>query len=86
MLEDYQKSHEFRAPCCLCASLDGAEYTESAIGIVEEAHPGSGENGSFMNGQYVALCSARRCGYIREWYIGYLNPSLDAHHFDPSLP
>lgn len=60
MLEAYQRSHEFRAPCCLCAFIDDGEYTESEIGIVEAVHP------TILTGQYVALCARRRCGYFGE--------------------
>ncbi|KAF6760400.1 hypothetical protein DFP72DRAFT_843308 [Ephemerocybe angulata] len=34
-LENHRRTHEFHAPCCLCAFLDGEEYTESVIGVVE---------------------------------------------------
>lgn len=65
MLEDYQMTHHFLSPCCLCAFLDAKDYVEASIGIIQEARPDSGEATSFLNGQYVAICAKRRCGYIR---------------------
>ena len=51
--------------------MDDLEYTESAIGIVEEARPDSanGEAQLLLNGQYVAVCAKQRCGYTRESYL-----------------
>ncbi|KAH6897575.1 hypothetical protein BKA70DRAFT_1438178 [Coprinopsis sp. MPI-PUGE-AT-0042] len=60
-LESHRRTHYFYAPCCLCA-LDWDEfYVESRIGIVQVP---SGSHGSFMNGEYVAECALRRCGYF----------------------
>ncbi|KAJ3549641.1 hypothetical protein NMY22_g799 [Coprinellus aureogranulatus] len=66
MLQEHQQSHDFRPPCCLCSFLDDVDYTESVIGIVDTGSNTSaaGESNSTMNGQYVALCSRRRCGYV----------------------
>ena len=67
MLESCRRTHYFRAPSCLCAFLDNANYTESVIGIVEAARgpDDSGIYGPILNGQYVAVCERRRCGYSR---------------------
>jgi hypothetical protein len=55
-LQEFRKSHEFRAPCCLCAcQAIGGGYTESAVYIAEE-----GPN----FGKYVAGCASRQCGYL----------------------
>ncbi|KAH6869034.1 hypothetical protein BKA70DRAFT_1452232 [Coprinopsis sp. MPI-PUGE-AT-0042] len=54
-LEDYRRDHEFQAPTCLCALIDGVPYTETRIGLVER-----GEH----RGAYAAECAAKRCGYI----------------------
>ncbi|KAH6883753.1 hypothetical protein BKA70DRAFT_1238182 [Coprinopsis sp. MPI-PUGE-AT-0042] len=39
-LEEYWRYHEFQAPLCLCAHIDGTPYTKSRIKLVE-----SGERG-----------------------------------------
>ncbi|KAH6905397.1 hypothetical protein BKA70DRAFT_1225772 [Coprinopsis sp. MPI-PUGE-AT-0042] len=54
-LEDYRRYHEFQAPTCLCALIDGVPYTETCIGLVER-----GEH----RGAYAAECAEKRCGYI----------------------
>jgi hypothetical protein len=44
-------THEFKAPCCLCAcQAIGGGYTESAIYIA--------------NSEYVAGCASGSCGYL----------------------
>ncbi|KAH6867823.1 hypothetical protein BKA70DRAFT_1242914 [Coprinopsis sp. MPI-PUGE-AT-0042] len=53
-LEEYRRYYEFKAPSCLCALIDGVDYTESRIGVVY-----GGERG----GTYAAECAQRRCGY-----------------------
>ncbi|KAH6913098.1 hypothetical protein BKA70DRAFT_1218101 [Coprinopsis sp. MPI-PUGE-AT-0042] len=60
-LESYRRTHHFLAPCCLCAAQLDEDYTESRIGMV---HVPSGEHGSFLNGEYIAECAQRRCGYF----------------------
>jgi hypothetical protein len=57
-LEEYRRSHEFLAPCCLCAFTDGVEYQETTIGIVA-----LGAASDPQHGTYVAHCSNQRCGY-----------------------
>ncbi|TEB15351.1 hypothetical protein FA13DRAFT_1721217 [Coprinellus micaceus] len=94
MLEAYQKSHEFRAPCCLCAFIEGKAYSKSEIGIVD------GGRATVLTGQYVALCSSRRCGYFvcLEWFYtmdglmlqtcrkrDHPLPSKESAHFSDSL-
>lgn len=70
MLEEHQRTHHFWAPCCFCTFLgeEGGRYTESVIGVVEDARLASGEvqPECYLNGQYVALCAERRCGYFRQ--------------------
>ncbi|TEB19267.1 hypothetical protein FA13DRAFT_1719021 [Coprinellus micaceus] len=65
MLESYRRTHMFQAPSCLCAFLDKVDYTESVIGIIEVATGGNADENhdSILNGQYVAVCERRRCGY-----------------------
>ncbi|TEB24924.1 hypothetical protein FA13DRAFT_1714230 [Coprinellus micaceus] len=48
MLESYRRTHHFRAPSCLF---------EVARGDAD------GNHDSILNGQYVAVCERRRCGY-----------------------
>jgi hypothetical protein len=55
-LLDYRLDHDFKAPCCLCASnARGISFTESAIYI---ALSGPYEE------EYVAGCAADHCGYL----------------------
>lgn len=72
-LEAHRRTHEFRSPCCLCAA-DGthpsgfdSSYIESQIGLVR-THPDhlrQTEYGRYnLNGEYVAVCAQRRCGYL----------------------
>ncbi|KAF6740855.1 hypothetical protein DFP72DRAFT_864736 [Ephemerocybe angulata] len=66
-LQDHRRTHSFRAPCCLCAYLDGEEYTEAAISIVETIPMPDDDpdrNRTTMNGEYVATCATDRCGYF----------------------
>lgn len=52
----YRSSHDFRAPCCLCASeAFRNDYTESAIYV-----PQTGQ----YQGEYVVGCAYNRCGYV----------------------
>lgn len=68
MLESFRRTHDFRAPSCLCAFLDEKEYTESLIGMAAGASGTS--NGlaadTSLSGEYVAVCARQRCGYTRE--------------------
>jgi hypothetical protein len=55
-LPDHQITHEFRAPCCLCAcNFVGTRYIESAIYLAND--------GPYI-GEYVAGCASDTCGYI----------------------
>ncbi|KAF6742417.1 hypothetical protein DFP72DRAFT_1081954 [Ephemerocybe angulata] len=66
-LQDHRRTHWFRAPCCLCAYLDGEDYTECSIGIVETLpmpDQDPDRNRVVMNGEYVATCATDRCGYF----------------------
>ncbi|TFK25464.1 hypothetical protein FA15DRAFT_655141 [Coprinopsis marcescibilis] len=51
--------HNFRLPSCLCTYLNGTNYSESVIGLVEHI------NGlkRHFNGQYAFECAKQRCGY-----------------------
>jgi hypothetical protein len=60
-LEAFRRTNRFRGPSCLCAFLDGGDYTEARIGIVESIER-SGER-SQLHGEYVAVCAKQRCGY-----------------------
>ncbi|KAH6905105.1 hypothetical protein BKA70DRAFT_1431191 [Coprinopsis sp. MPI-PUGE-AT-0042] len=60
-LESYRRTHHFLSPCCLCAAELDEDYIEARIGLV---HVPSAAHGSFMNGEYVAECALRRCGYF----------------------
>ena len=66
-LEAHRRSHEFQGPCCLCAFLDRRQYTEAEIGIVEIAGGNDGEKRTVLEGEYVAICAKRRCGFFREF-------------------
>lgn len=55
---NYRAVHEFRGPCCLCASDGGDSYTESAVYLAL-----SGQ----YDGEYVAGCASDRCGYFGTW-------------------
>ncbi|KAH6872020.1 hypothetical protein BKA70DRAFT_1450456 [Coprinopsis sp. MPI-PUGE-AT-0042] len=54
-LEEYRRHHEFQAPSCLCALIDGDPYTETRIKMVERGE---------RRGTYAAECVENRCGYI----------------------
>ena len=58
-LIEYRRSHDFKGPCCLCASLDAdlASYTESSI-FLATCRPSSGK--------YVAACATGQCRYWGE--------------------
>lgn len=72
MLADFRRTHMFRAPCCLCPFMDGSsDYVETFIGVVEVAHHQPNE----LHGEYVAVCSSQRCGYLRQCFL-LLNVSL----------
>lgn len=59
-LSGYRETHEFKAPCCLCAAETTAiaNYTETVIYIAADAGP--------YHGSYVAGCAFNRCGYLSE--------------------
>ena len=57
-LPNFRLTHEFRAPCCLCACQDvEGNYTEAAMFIAED-----GPN----LGKYMAGCASKHCGYLSE--------------------
>lgn len=56
-LEEHRRHFDFQAPSCLCALLEGTEYTESRIRVVFEGE---------RSGLYVAECAEGRCGYSGE--------------------
>ncbi|KAJ2930846.1 hypothetical protein H1R20_g6239, partial [Candolleomyces eurysporus] len=74
--EGYRRTHEFEAPSCMCAHLDGQDYTESRIGIVETLNDDRDRNLSTLHGEYVAICAKQRCGYLlcleRFYAVGHL--------------
>jgi hypothetical protein len=57
-LLEYRRTHDFRGPCCLCASLDSSTlstaYTEASI-FVAIVGP--------CIGKYVAACATGQCRY-----------------------
>ena len=55
-LLEYRRSHDFKGPCCLCASVhsDEAAYTESAIFLAVRG-PSAGK--------YVSACATGHCRY-----------------------
>ncbi|KAH6890792.1 hypothetical protein BKA70DRAFT_1441694 [Coprinopsis sp. MPI-PUGE-AT-0042] len=68
-LESHRQTHHFLAPCCLCAIELNETYVESRIGLVLVP---SGAHGSFMNGEYIAECALRKCGYfvpLEKFYV-----------------
>lgn len=60
--DQYLHTHDWRAPCCLCAFLDEEQYTESTVRLVEKACP----DGIDIDRCYVAMCATGRCGYFRK--------------------
>jgi len=56
----HRMTHQFKAPCCLCASTEGY-YTECFI------YPA--EDGPYA-GEHVAGCASGRCGYL-SMYISH---------------
>jgi len=55
-LAQYCVSHQFRAPCCLCACIViGSRYTESAIYLASAGQ---------YSGEFVAGCASGSCGYL----------------------
>ena len=55
-LLSHRQTHTFKAPCCLCASVDpDLGYTETAILVSESKE--------FVS-KYVAECASKMCGYI----------------------
>ena len=52
----HRQTHTFKAPCCLCASVDpNLGYTETAIMV--------SDRGEFV-AEYVAKCALQACGYL----------------------
>ncbi|RXW13706.1 hypothetical protein EST38_g12148 [Candolleomyces aberdarensis] len=74
--EGYRRTHEFEGPSCVCAFLDGKDYTECRIGIVETLNGDRDRNLSTLHGEYVAICAEQRCGYLlcleRFYAVGHL--------------
>ncbi|KAJ3546575.1 hypothetical protein NMY22_g1996 [Coprinellus aureogranulatus] len=71
-LESFRRTHEFRAPCCLCPFLDQSyQHKEAVIGIIEVAHSLLDTSHSTFDGEYVAVCAAQRCGYSLRLEIFY---------------
>lgn len=62
-LESHRRTHYFLAPCCLCAPALNEVYVESCIALV---HVPSGGPGALLNGEYIAECALRQCGYFGE--------------------
>ena len=63
-LLDHRRTHDFRGPCCLCASLDSsilpAAYTEASI-FVAIVGP--------CIGKYVAACATGQCRYWGKLHV-----------------
>jgi hypothetical protein len=59
-LLDHRRSHDFKGPSCLCASLNSSEtaYTEAAIFMATRG-PSAGK--------YVAACATGQCRYWGEY-------------------
>ena len=56
----HRQTHAFKAPCCLCASVDpDLGYTEMAIVV--------SDRGEFVS-EYVAECVIKLCRYLGESY------------------
>jgi hypothetical protein len=67
-LLDYRRDHDFRAPCCLCASnARGFSVTESAIYVAL---------GGPYEGDYIAGCATDYCGYLSTFF----SPTLAVRH------
>ena len=62
-LEAFRRTHKLIGPSCLCAFLDGSDYTETRIGVVETASGYHGRDRFNVHGEYIAICAKQRCGY-----------------------
>jgi hypothetical protein len=70
--------HYFVAPCCLCAFQLNEMYTECRIAVVQVPF---GSPGAFLNGEYVAECALRKCGYFGEIYsLAHCDKALSMSH------
>lgn len=76
--ESYRRTHELLAPCCLCAYVDRKRYTEAQIGVAETVTEDLTRNQSVLNGEVVAVCGERRCGYFRGYFQSILQRLLNA--------
>jgi hypothetical protein len=58
-LLEYRRTHDFKGPCCLCASLyaDENAYTEASIFLAKSGP---------CTGKYVAACATGLCRYWGE--------------------
>ena len=65
-LERFRRMHYYRAPNCFCSLEFDVPYVETKISLV--VAPPSGAQGSlaFLNGEYIAECALKRCGYFGE--------------------
>lgn len=77
-LEALRRSHVFRNPCCLCAVINGRTYPEAEIAIVKLDKGEDECSLSVLDGEYVAICAKRRCGFFCESSIYTFPPSAIA--------
>ncbi|TEB31574.1 hypothetical protein FA13DRAFT_1709534 [Coprinellus micaceus] len=54
-IESHRRTHELRGPCCLCAHLEGGDYTEARIGIAETLTKDLTRSHSILKGEIVAV-------------------------------
>lgn len=54
----YRKSHQFRGPYCLCATVEDSDFNnhQEAAMVMLTRGPNAGE--------HVACCALSRCGYL----------------------
>ncbi|TFK16392.1 hypothetical protein FA15DRAFT_711884 [Coprinopsis marcescibilis] len=74
-LWEYRRTHYFHAPNCLCVYALGTPCAEARIGmVVVPAHePGPAHP---LNGEYIAECTEKHCGYFINLERFYACPVL----------
>ncbi|KAG2012171.1 hypothetical protein CC2G_012206 [Coprinopsis cinerea AmutBmut pab1-1] len=76
-LAEYQLLYDFRKPSCFCAYLDGGDYSETTLGLVELV----GDNQYVADGEYVFECALQRCGYLVHLEQFFRHPRLASKRY-----
>ncbi|KAF6751501.1 hypothetical protein DFP72DRAFT_1071182 [Ephemerocybe angulata] len=72
-LDSHRYTHYFLGPCCFCAWIEGSDYTESKIGLVQEILPAGRPE---CIGHYAAICAKQKCGFFVNLEPYFAHPSL----------